>query len=113
MIGAIILGLGTFLFAQTLTFWIAGLAMVIVGLGSSMRQALSQGLLHAHVENAYRGRVMAIFMMQMSVMQFGTFVVGILAEVVGIQFVIAALGVSLIGVTLLYAAFSPTLRRMQ
>ncbi|MDA1010134.1 MAG: MFS transporter, partial [Chloroflexi bacterium] len=112
MAGGITLGLGTFLFAQTATFLVAGLAMMVVGLGSSMRQALSQGLLHAYVDNTYRGRVMAIFMMQMSVMQFGTFIVGIIAEQTGIQTVIAGLGISLIAVTLLYAALSPRLRRM-
>lgn len=112
MVGAITLGVGVFLFAQTVTIWVAGLAMIIIGLGSSMRQALSQGLLHTHVENAYRGRVMAIFMMQMSVMQLGVFFVGIMAEQVGIRVVIAGLGLALIGVTLLYALFSKHLRAM-
>ena len=110
--GAITLGVGTILFAQASAYWIAALAMLIVGLGSSLRQALSQGLLHHHVENAYRGRVMAIFMMQMSMMQFGVFVVGVIAERTGIQVVVSGLGVLLIAATLAFLALSPRLRAM-
>lgn len=110
--GAATLGLGVFLFAQADTYELAALFMVIVGLGSAFRMALSQGLLHSYVDDAYRGRVMSVFMTQMAMMQFATFLVGVVAEAVGIRIVIASLGLLLIGVTALAAAFIPTLRRM-
>ena len=111
--GAATLGLGIFLFAQADTLILAGAAMVVFGLGSSFRMGLAQGLLHSNVENAYRGRVMAVFMLQMSMMQFATFFVGVAAEFWGIRVVVAALGVILMIVSAGTAMFSPTIRRMQ
>jgi MFS family permease len=110
--GSATLGLGVFLFPQTESYELAAVFMMIVGLGSAFRMALSQGLLHAYVEDAYRGRVMSVFMTQMSMMQFATFVVGVAAEVVGIRVAIAALGVMLMGVAALSAVALPSLRRL-
>lgn len=111
--GAAVLGLGIFLFAQADTLLLASGAMIVFGLGSSFRMGLSQGLLHAYVENVYRGRVMSVFMTQMAMMQFTTFVVGVAAEFVGIRVAVAALGVILIAISGIYAAFVPTVRRLQ
>lgn len=111
--GAAVLGLGIFLFAQADTLVLAFGAMVVFGLGSAFRMGLAQGLLHSYVENAYRGRVMAVFMLQMSMMQFATFFVGVAAEFVGIRVVVAGLGVVLVIVSAGTAMFSPTIRRMQ
>jgi MFS family permease len=110
--GAATLGLGVFLFPQTESYELAAVFMVIVGLGSAFRMALSQGLLHSYVEDAYRGRVMSVFMLQMSMMQFATFLVGVAAEVVGIRVAIAALGVMLMAVAALSAVALPSLRRL-
>ena len=110
--GAATLGLGIFLFAQTESYWLGAVFMMIVGLGSTFRMALSQGLIHTNVENEYRGRVMSLFMTQMSVMQLSTFVVGVVAEVVGIQVAIASLGLLLMGFVALSAVSMPALRRM-
>ena len=110
--GAGTLGLGIFLFAQADSYVLAAVFMMIVGLGSAFRMALSQGLLHTYVDDAYRGRVMSVFMMQMAMMQFATFIVGIIAEIVGIRVAMAGLGVILMAVTALSAVFIPTLRKM-
>ncbi|MEX1023351.1 MAG: MFS transporter [Dehalococcoidia bacterium] len=110
--GSITLGVGLFAFAQTANFWVAAAFIIIVGVGSAFRQALSMGLLHTNVENAYRGRVMSVFMTQMSVMQLSTFFVGVTAEFVGIRVAFAGLGVGLIIVTLIFAALVPSVRRM-
>lgn len=111
--GAAVLGLGIFLFAQADVLALAFPTMVVFGLGSAFRMGLAQGLLHTYVENAYRGRVMAVFMLQMSMMQFATFFVGVAAEFVGIRVVVAGLGVVLMLVAGGTAMFSPTIRRMQ
>lgn len=112
LLGAATLGFGVFLFAQADTYLLAAFAMVVVGLGSSLRQALSQGLLLSNTEPAYRGRVMSVFMTQISVMQLATFIVGVLAEFVGIRVVMAGLGLLLMGLTVLYAVMAPTIRRL-
>jgi len=111
--GSVLLGVGLWLFAQTSDYWIAAVFIIVVGVGSAFRQALSQGLLQAYVEQAYRGRVMAVFMTQMSIMQLSTFFVGVLAEFIGIRVAMAGLGVGLIITVAIFAVFVPTIRRME
>lgn len=110
--GSAVLGAGLWSFVQTDSFWVAGGLLMIVGVGSSFRQALSQGLLHSNVENAYRGRVMAVFMMQMSMMQLSTFFVGVLGDRVGIQNAIGGLGIGLLITVAIFTVFVPSIRRL-
>lgn len=51
-------------------------------------------------------------MMQISVMNSGTFFVSLHMDVVGPQFVIGSLGVGLIAATLAYVGFVPRFRRL-
>jgi MFS family permease len=110
--GSVVMGVGLVIFTRTDNYWLGAVFLMIVGLGSAFRQGLTQGLIHANVENVYRGRVMSVFMTQMSVMQLSTFVVGVAAEFVGIQTALAGLGVGLVLVVALYGVFVPSIRRL-
>lgn len=110
--GMALMGLTLVIFPQTTSFWVAAGVIVFLGLGSSLRQALSQGLLLAYVDDAYRGRVMAVFLMQFSIMQLGVFLIGMLAEAIGIRVAFAGLGVGLLIITATVALFVPTIRRL-
>ncbi len=112
LVGTMILALGLVFFALTGNYWVGAVFMVVVGVGSALRQALSQGLLQAYVEPEYRGRVMSLFMTQFSVMQIGTFLIGIIAEVIGIRESFAILGLLLAGVTLYVGFFVPRVRQL-
>jgi MFS transporter, DHA1 family, staphyloferrin A biosynthesis exporter len=113
MAGTMTLAVGLFLFPQTSDYWIASGFIIIVGVGSAFRQALSQGLLHSYVEHEYRGRVMSVFMTQFSLMQLGTFFIGVAAEFVGIRTAFAALGIGLMLVTAYVTVFVPRVRNLQ
>lgn len=56
LLGSGTLGLGVFLFAQADGYQLAAVFMMIVGLGSAFRMALSQGLLHTYVEPLFDPR---------------------------------------------------------
>lgn len=113
LIGTMVIGAGLLAFSLTESYWIAAGFMVLVGVGSALRQALSQGLLHAYVENAYRGRVMSVYMTQFSMMQLGTFAIGVIAEFVGIRLAFAGLAVALMAVTTLVLVMVPRMRALQ
>lgn len=112
LIGTLVLAIGLVLFSTTESYVIAAFFMIVVGFGSALRQTLSQGLLQAYVENAYRGRVMSLFMTQFSVMQVGTFFVGVAAEIVGIRVAFAGLGLGLIVVTAMVFFLVPRIRQL-
>ena len=112
MAAMVVLGAGILIFAQTDNYWVAAAIMVVIGAGSALRQALVQGLLQEYSEHDYRGRVMSLFLLQFSIMQLGTFFVGIIAETVGIQPAFMGLGISLIAVTLVAYALMPRIRQL-
>ncbi len=113
MAGAGFLGASLFLFTLTGTFWVAAVFMLLVGFGTALRQALAQVLLQTYVEDEYRGRVMAVYMTQFSVMQFGTFAVGLYSEVVGVRFALGSLGLSLLLVAAILMVLMPRLRALE
>ena len=91
----------------------AGLALIfVVGVFTAGRQALAMVLVQTYVDDAHRGRVMSIFMTQISMVLFGGFIVGVVAELTGIQTAIGGLGFMLAIFTLGVAAFVPGLRRV-
>ena len=110
---AVLLGLALLLFSGSQTFWFAAIAIVFVGVGTAGRQAFSQILLHHYVEDEFRGRVMALMMLQPGMMALGAFVIGLTAEGVGIETAMAALAIALVVIAGLLVLLSPRLRRLQ
>jgi MFS family permease len=109
---AILMGVSMIGFALTHTMWMAWLALMVVGIGSAGRQTLGQVLVQEYVDDDYRGRVMAIFMMQFSLMSLGTFIVSLYMEKVGPEFALGSLGAVLVATTLVFVAVIPRIRRL-
>ena len=113
LLSAFLMGLGLLLFAAADALWLAILFMLLVGVGSAGRQAFGQVLVQAYVDDAYRGRVMSIYMAEFGLVSFGTFGIGLFAEVVGARGAFAAMAVGLMAVCLVLFALAPRLRRLQ
>lgn len=109
---AVLMGLAMMAFSATDVFLLGAVGLFAIGVGSAGRQAMSQILVQEYVEDEYRGRVMAVFMMQFSLMSVGTLVVAIYMQAVGAQFAIGSLGVVLIVATTVYLVLVPTMRRL-
>ena len=113
LFSAMLLGVGLLAFTTTPSIWLAAAFMAVVGVGSAGRQAFGTVLLMTNVDQGYHGRVMAVFMTQVSLMLLAAFFVGILAEVIGAPQALGALSVALIAVSAALIAFSPLLRELQ
>ncbi|MEZ4503493.1 MAG: MFS transporter [Dehalococcoidia bacterium] len=109
---ALLMGTSLLLFSFTGVFWLAWIALALVGVGTSGRQALGQMLMQDYVDDEYRGRVMSIYMMQISLMNVGTFFVSLYMDRVGPEFAIGSLGATLIVATIAYLTFVPRFRRL-
>ena len=110
---AILLGASLLVFSFSREFWFAATAITFVGVGTAGRQAFSQILLHAYVEDEYRGRVMALMMIQPGMMSFGAFFIGIAAEVIGVEKAMAILAGLLVVTSGLLLILSPRLRTLR
>lgn len=108
----VLLGIGIVAFSLSTSFWVTLPIMVFIGAGQSMRMALGQGLIQVYSAEEYRGRVVSIWFMEFGLVQFGTFLVGMLAEAVGPQLAIGSLAALLVVAMTLTALFVPTLRRL-
>ena len=64
------------------------------------------------MDDDYRGRVMSVFMMQRSLASLGTFFVGVLASVAGVQVVLGALAVALFVLASVSMFMTPALREL-
>jgi hypothetical protein len=101
---ALLLGVALVGFAASTWFWVTAAIMVIVGIGSAGRMSLGNILIRSYTQPGYEGR------MEFSLVSFGTFLVGIMAEVVGVQWAIGVTALSLVLVSIAGLLFVPRVR---
>ena len=109
---SMLIGIALIAFSMTGVIWLAWLGLLVVGIGSTGRQAMSQVLVQEYVEDDYRGRVMSIFMMQASLMSIGAFGVSLYMGKVGPEFAIGSTGAVLIMATIAFLILVPRFRRL-
>jgi len=108
-----LLGASVLAFAISTHFWVTLPLMLLIGAGQSGRMATGQVLIQSYAADEYRGRVSAVWQMQFSLVQLGTFFVGALAEFVGIQIAIGGLAFLLTIAMLLVALLFPRMRSLE
>ena len=109
----LLLGVGIIAFAASTNYWLTLPIMVVIGAAQAGRMAIGQVLIQSYSDEEYRGRVQSVWFMQFSMVQFGTFVVGILAEAFGPQLAIGGMAAFLVVAMLLVGVFVPTMRRLE
>lgn len=113
IVSGLLLGLALTGFAFSKS-WPLSIAMIaIVGLAQTGRMTLSSTLIQSYVDNEYMGRVMALYMMQFGFSSLSTFLAGVMAEGVGVQWAVGGLAIILIVMTLITIAFIPRIRKME
>ena len=88
-------------------------AMFFMGFGQAARQSLSNVLVQEYVQDAFRGRVMSIYMLQFSLASLGTAIIGGLASWLGPQTALGTTSMLLVVLCLGTLAFSKRLRNLQ
>jgi MFS family permease len=93
--------------------WPLSLGLIVfLGLGQTGRMTLGNTLIQYYVDDEYRGRVMSIYMMEFGLTSFGTFAAGVMAESLGVQWVVGGLAYALIFISIAAIAFVPRIRRL-
>jgi MFS family permease len=95
------------------SIWALSLIIVFFdGLAQSFRNTIGNVLLQTYTENEYMGRVMSIINMQWGIMSLGTFLVGMIAVALPVQWVLGIMAILLIVFSLLFTAFVPSIRKV-
>ena len=94
-------------------WYFLSLALVIpLGLGQAGRMALGNALVQANTEDAFRGRVMSVYLMEFGVTNVGIFGISIIAAHVGVQWAIGGAAAILLLIITHYLIFMPSMRRL-
>ena len=113
LIGAALQGLLLFFaFALATEVWVIGGLFLVMGLGQAARQSLSNVLVQSYVDDAYRGRVMSVYMMQFNLSQLGAFLTGLLAAAIGPRAALGGTSLALVVLALGALLFMPRLRNL-
>ena len=110
LLGNAALGLALVAFAFSGSAWLTLPLLLVIGVGQSLRNSLSNVLSQTYVDDAYRGRVMSLVAMQMNAAQLGTFAIGVASEAFGARWAFAGMGAALV---LMSSAFTLTFRPMR
>jgi MFS family permease len=113
VMSGILLGLSLTGFAFSTSWPLSIVLIAVVGLAQTGRMTLSSTLIQSYVDEAYMGRVMALYMMQFGFASLSTFLAGLLAEGVGVQWAVGGMAILLTAVMLGTIVFVPRVRKMQ
>ena len=104
-------GLGLTAFALSRSFWLSAALLVPTGFAVMVQMASSNTLMQMMVEDALRGRVMALYsMMFMGMAPLGALLAGSLAGVFGAPATVGAGGVACMAAALWFARRMPRIR---
>ncbi len=93
-------------------FFVAMIAMMVLGLGDAGRRSLNASLLMEQADEEHRGRVMGIYMLNFGLTPIGAIPLGILAEATDIRLAFAVAGCVLAASVLLTWILTPRIRRL-
>ena len=86
--------------------------MLLLGLGDAGRRSLNQSLIMEETAEAYRGRIMSVFMMHFGLMPLGLLPAGAAAQYFGPRVTIGIMGALLLAISTLVLTTQRRLRKM-
>ena len=109
--GALMMGIALLGFAASTHYWLSVFLLTFVGFGQAARMSLSNVLIQAYVADEFRGRVMSIYMLEMSFLSIALYPISVAADIFGPQWAVGISAVCLI--VLVVALFNvPAYRRL-
>ncbi len=110
--GVLVMGVALVAFAFSPGMAAALAALLLVGGASTSYRAVNQTLLQTNTEDAYRGRVMSIYLLDRGLAPLGSMLVGTLAHFLGARDAVAIMGVLTAIFAVVVALRMPGLRDM-
>ena len=112
LIASLFQGVMLIAFSASTWFWVTAPVMLLMGIGQAGRQSFSNVLVQTYSDDEHRGRVMSVYMMQFGLTAFGTFLVGVLAAIIGVQLALGMTSALMVVIALGAITFSPRLRNL-
>jgi MFS family permease len=113
LLGGMSVGLGLVLLAVVPSMLLAMVVLFLVGAGFSVYNSTNNTLIHEATTDAFRGRVMSVYLMTWSLMPMGTLPAGALADHVGAPLTVALGGGLCALLVLAVWLTTPALRKLR
>jgi MFS family permease len=113
LLGGVSVGLGLVLLAAVPSVPFAMVVLFFVGAAFSVYNSTNNTLIHEATTDAYRGRVMSVYLMTWSLMPVGTLPAGALADYIGAPLTVALGGAVCALLVVLVWLTTPALRKLR
>jgi predicted MFS family arabinose efflux permease len=113
IVGGLAFGIGLVLFAAASNLWFGLATLLFVGLASNGYWALNNTLVLTSSSPEFYGRVMSVYMISWAVMPFVALPESLLADLVGVQWMVGGVGVLLLVALVAIALLLPGQRERQ
>lgn len=112
LIGGVLLGLSLIGFAASKSYPWSLVLMAFIGIGSTVTMTLSNTLIQFNADDAHRGRVMSLFIMQFGLGNFSNFTSGIIGQAYGVPLAVGVFALPLVLLPALALFTIPLLRKI-
>jgi MFS family permease len=112
LISGIVAGIALMVFAFSPYLSLSLVFIFFIGLSQAFRNTIGSALLQTYTQDIYMGRVMSILNMQWGLMSLCTFIAGMLAEVLDIQWVLGSMAILLVALSILFLTIFPGVRKI-
>ncbi|MBC8005552.1 MAG: MFS transporter, partial [Verrucomicrobia bacterium] len=106
VINTLVFGLGLMLFSQILVLSLALLFIIVGAFGMMSVRTISNTIVQMHVPNQFRGRVISIYLMTLTLMMpIGSLIVSAVSQLIGVQTTVLAEGFIALIIALFYGQY--------
>jgi MFS family permease len=109
----IVAGTALTIFSFSAIMIVSMVVMFFIGVAQTFRNTIGGALLQTYTDNAYMGRVMSIMNMQWGLMSVCTFLAGILADRVPVQWVLGSLSILLVMLSVTFLSTFKNVRQVE
>jgi len=94
-------------------WWYLSLAMMpLIGLAPTLHGAVTSTLIQSYAAPEYRARMQSFFAMAQGLAGFASFVAGMLAGAIGVQWAVGGMALLLVIISIVFWVFAPRLRKL-
>ena len=112
LLSGVIMGLPIIVFSFSHWWYLSLVMMPFIGLGPTMHMTLTATLVQSYAEPDYRARMQSFVTMASGLASLGTFLAGVLAEAIGVQWSIGGMAIFLTLISIIFLTFVPRLRKL-
>jgi predicted MFS family arabinose efflux permease len=113
LFSGIVMSVPLIIFSFSTSWYLSLFMMPLIGLGPAMHGALTGTLIQYYADHEYRGRMQSFTVMGSSLASLGTFLAGVMSDVIGVQWSIGGMAMFLTVVTILFFIFCRSLTTLE